>query len=140
MTAKKYIALRDGYVDGKVIAEGESFVTDFSEIVRDESGTPIQHEKKEFGQVVRPAVYPIKRDKDGNAVRGKDKVPSWARPANDVEYAAAQASDNAVTDVDLTQVGLPGLKAMAAERHIDPKGLSEDALITAIKAWNDPTR
>lgn len=68
----------------------------------------------------------------------------WMEPIKkaDAKLAAAmeEALDPTPKDVDLTQVGMPGLKAMAAERHINPKGLSEAQLIDAIKAKDDPLR
>lgn len=68
----------------------------------------------------------------------------WMEPVKRGDRALAGAMDEALDqtpkDVDLTQVGMAGLKAMAAERHINPKGLSEDELILAIKAKDDPLR
>jgi hypothetical protein len=52
--------------------------------------------------------------------------------------AVAQARDPSPRDADLTQLGLPGLGAMAAERGIDPKGLSEADMIAAIRAEREP--
>jgi hypothetical protein len=54
--------------------------------------------------------------------------------------ALEEALDPIQKDADLTQVGMPGLKAMAAERGINSKGLSEKDLIAAIKAKDDPLR
>jgi hypothetical protein len=53
--------------------------------------------------------------------------------------AMQEALDPSPKDVDLTQVGVAGLKAMAAERGINPKGLSEADLIAAINAEREPT-
>ena len=62
--------------------------------------------------------------------------------ASDRSLAGAldEALERPQKDADLTQVGLPGLKAMAAERGINPKGLSEEDLITAIKAHAEAGR
>lgn len=68
---------------------------------------------------------------------------NWMEPVKKGDRALAGAMQEAQADhpgdADLTQVGLPGLKAMAAERGINPKGLSEDDLIAAIKAEREPT-
>lgn len=67
----------------------------------------------------------------------------WMEPIKGNKALAAaldEALDPTPKDADLTQVGMPGLKAMAAERGINSKGLSEKDLITAIKAKDDPLR
>jgi hypothetical protein len=64
------------------------------------------------------------------------------RVKGDRELAAAiaEGQDPLPKDVDLTQLSKPALEAMAAERGINPKGLSKDDLITAIKAADEPLR
>lgn len=138
---QKYIAIADGYYDGRVIKAGEAFVADFREIVRDEDANALVPPKKSpEGKPITNGVYPIKRDKDGNAVRGKIKVPTWAEPADAKEFAAAMAADTLVTDPNLEAMALPGLQAYAAERGVPFEGLKKADLITAIKAANDFTR
>lgn len=91
----------------------------------------------EEGEFV-PAGIPIAHEDDEDIENG------WMQPVSkaDARLGAAmeEALDPIQKDADLTQVGLPGLKAMAAERGINSKGLSEKDLIAAIKAKDDPLR
>jgi hypothetical protein len=63
---------------------------------------------------------------------------NWMEPVKKSERALAGAIDEAndphPKDADLTQVGMAGLQAMAAERGINSQGLSKKDLIAAIKA------
>lgn len=74
----------------------------------------------------------------GRLVPAGVPVGSWMAPVKKgteaLQRAVDEAQDKRNDDVDLTAVGLPGLRAMAAERGINVKGLSEKDLITAIKA------
>lgn len=54
--------------------------------------------------------------------------------------AALETSDATPGDVDLTQLTVSALQAMAAERGANVKGLSKDDLIAAIKAEKDPAK
>lgn len=65
----------------------------------------------------------------------------WMVPNKGAKLARAidEAQDPSPKDVDYTQVGMPGLKVIAAMKGINPEGLSEDDLITAIKAEREAT-
>lgn len=142
MAVKQYIAIADGYVDGRVIKAGQAFSADFRELVRDEDARPTVPGKKDIaGNVTRPAVFPIKRDDNGNPVTKDAEPPSWARYADKKEYIAAQASDNQVTDPNFDAMGVEALQAYAAERNVPfEKSTKKADLITAIKAAKDFTR
>lgn len=94
--------------------------------------TAISHRATERGYAGGELVEP------GALVPAGTPVGSWMEPIKKSDQALARAVEEAQDpfnrDVDLTQVGLPGLKAMAAERGINVKGLSEADLIAAIKA------
>lgn len=56
-----------------------------------------------------------------------------------VEKAAAEASDpKNQQDIDYTKMSKSALEAVAAEKGVNPSGLSKDDLIDAIKAANEP--
>lgn len=138
-TQLRYIATAKGYYGGKVIEEGEAFVADFREIVRKphtfakDKGGNFTDKIKEVGDIVR--------DKSEEPVRGKLKVPSWARPADQKEFDAAQAADETVTDPNFEEMDKAALQAYAAERNVPFQASTSKAdLITAIKAANDFTR
>lgn len=136
MAVKTYRALRKGYVDGRVIDEGEVFTTEFLEVQREPS-------TQKNGKPVPGA---IKRDKDGNAVMKPAKAPSWAEEVkgkeSEVERMVADASDdNTSQDPNLEEMDKAALQALAAEKHIQfTKSTSEDDLRTAIRAAPDATR
>lgn len=136
MAVKKYIATADGYVDGRVIKAGEAFEADFREVVRDEKATPTVTQKKDIaGNVTRPAVYPIKRDKDGNAVTKDAKPPSWARLADDKEHAAQEAAQGDFADPVFEDMTKDALIAYCASKNIpfDAK-MSKAELVAACHA------
>lgn len=128
MAATNYIATADGYIDGRIIKEGEAFTADFRELVRE-------------GKAGADKITPIKRGKDGNAVRGKVKVPTWAEPANAAEFAAAQAADGDFAEPNLAEMDDSALQAYAATLKVafDKKTSRED-LIAAIGAHKDYAR
>lgn len=130
MAVKKYIAIADGYTDGRVIKAGEAFQTNFQEVVREESAK---------GPKGIPA---IKRNKDGSPVmRDAKEPPLWARYADEAEYLAAQAADNQVTDPNFDEMTKEALQAYAAERSVPFTAATNKAdLITAIKAAKDFTK
>ncbi len=144
MAAKQYIATAKGYVDGRVIQVGEAFTYDFRELVRDESAKPLQLGRKgKDGEWERAPVYPIKRDKEGNAVFKAGEAPSWAEEATKQDYAAAVASDKDASrdDVNLSELSVTELRAHAVGLPIDVTGLkTKEELLAAIAAWNDPRR
>lgn len=135
---QKYLAIADGYANGKVIKAGEAFVADFREIKR----KPHTFHRARDGELTDrvKTVGDIERDKNGNALYGKIVVPTWAEPADDKEFAAALAADNQIDDPNLEAMALPGLQAYAAERGVPFDGLSKKDLVTAIKAARDFTR
>lgn len=80
---------------------------------------------------------------EGQLVPGDVVVSDeWMEPVDGssrLARAIYEATAEHPGDVDLTQVGLPGLRAMAAERGINPGKLTEAQLITAIKAEREDT-
>lgn len=54
------------------------------------------------------------------------------------EKAAIEASQKQTQDVDYEGLALAALQAIAAEKGVNPKGLSKPDLITAIKAADEP--
>lgn len=88
---------------------------------------------------------------DGVIIEPNEPVPSgipvsenWMEPVDKNESKLARAIDEALDplpdDVDLTQLQPAALEALAAQKGINPKGLSKKDLITAIKAAHDPKR
>lgn len=123
MAVKTYRATAKGYVDGRVIEEGEVFTTEFVELVRDDKGA-------------------IKRDKDGKAETKSADAPSWAVEVSKKEAMAQAAADPDNTDdPNLQEMDKAALQAYAAERNVQfTAGTSKADLITAIQAAADPTR
>jgi hypothetical protein len=80
----------------------------------------------------------------GELVPAGVAVGSWMEPVKKGDRALLDAVEEAQEpikrDVDLTQLTMAALQAMAAERGVNVKGLNKDDLITAIKAADDPTR
>ena len=128
MASKKYIATAKGYVDGRIIQEGEAFEHEFVEIVRE--GKP------GVGNVV-----PIKRDEKGNAITKPCAPPSWARPADGVEFVVAKAADGKTEDLNFEAMSVAELKAYAASKGIDVTPLkAKDDIIKGIKEEDDPKK
>lgn len=124
MAAKTYRALRTGYVDGRIIAEGEVFTTEFKELVR-EDADPANPK----------AVRAIKRDEDGNAVTKAGKCPTWAVEVKAGTANAAVAASGQFPDPDFEAMDKAALQAYAAERNVPFQANTNKAdLITAIKA------
>jgi hypothetical protein len=127
MAAKTYRATAPGYIDGRVIAEGEVFTTEFKEIVRDGKGA-------------------IERNKDGSAVtRPAKSLPTWVELAgkeSSLERMVADAADPAEPgDPNLEEMDKAALQAMAAERNVQFTARTSEAdLRTAIRAAADLTR
>lgn len=138
-TELRYIATAKGYYAGRVIEEGEAFVADFRELVRE----PHKFAKDKGGNETDKVkvVGDIVREKGDEPKRGKLKVPTWARPADEKEFLAAQAADETVTDPNFEEMSIDALQAYAATKNVPftAKTKRED-LITAIKAANDFTR
>jgi hypothetical protein len=101
------------------------------------------HRATERGYAIPDGTNAGQLIEDGDMIPANVPVGSWMEPVKGKDRAlagaVAEALDESPKDVDLTQVGVPGLKAMAAERGINPKGLSEADLITAIKAEREKT-
>lgn len=132
MALKKYIALADGYVDGKVRKAGEAFETDFREVVREK---PTERE----GKPNLPGA--IKRDKKGEVVTKDAAAPTWVRLADEAEYLASLAADGQVDDPNFEEMDDAALQAYAAERGVPFTAKTKrDDLITGIKAAYDATR
>jgi hypothetical protein len=144
MATKTYRALRKGYIDGRLIKEGEVFQYEFKEVAR-EDPSPAALKRWEANGGARP-VGAIKRDKNGDAVMVPAKnPPSWAElvgKQSEVEKMVADVrDDNTSQDPNFDAMDDAALQAYAAERHIQfTKKTSRDDLITAIKAAPDATR
>lgn len=139
MAAKQYRALRAGYVDGRVVNEGEVFVTEFKELVRDESKTPVHAGVRGAnGDFSVAPVFPIKRDKDGNAVTKAGETPSWAEEISAKEANAQAAADGVFEDPQFESMSKDALVAYCATNNIphDPKGSKAD-LVAAAHAQTD---
>jgi hypothetical protein len=65
------------------------------------------------------------------------KGEDWA-VVNKAEKAAIDASKPLAGDPPLEGLGLQALQAIAVEKRVDPTGLDKPALISAIKAANEP--
>lgn len=79
----------------------------------------------------------------GKLVPADVPVGSWMKRTDgnsDLERAIDEAQDPQPGDVDLMQLSKAALEAMGADHGINPRGLSKDDLITAIKAANDKNR
>lgn len=82
---------------------------------------------------------------DGNLVKAgvpfttsAPKGKSW-ESVNKSEQAAIEASQpGAPSDISLETLDLSALRALAATKKVDSDGLSKKALITAIKAADEP--
>lgn len=129
MATKTYRALRQGYVDGRVIDEGEVFTTESVEIVREEP-----EGDKKIGAIVR--------NKDGTAKTKPADAPSWAVEISQKEAIAQAAADPDNTDdPNFDAMSKSALQAYAAERNVVfTASTSKEDLITAIKAAADPLR
>ena len=144
MAAKTYRALRKGYIDGRLIKEGEVFTAEFKEISREEPDKAALKRWEDKGGP-RP-VGAIKRDKNGDAVMVAAKnPPSWAElvgKQSEVEKMVADVQDdNTSQDPNLEEMDKAALQALAAEKHIQfTKSTSEADLRTAIRAAPDATR
>lgn len=127
MAVKTYRALRTGYVDGRIIEEGEVFATEFKEVVREDADP--KNPK---------AVRPIKRNKDGTAITKAGDCPSWAVELGKDGQAALNASVAASSDFpdpDFEAMDKAALQAYAAERNVPFQANTSKAdLITSIKA------
>lgn len=127
MAVKTYRALRTGYVDGRVIEEGEVFTTEFKELVRED---PDPENPK--------AVRPIKRDTNAVAITKEGKCPSWAVELGKDGQAALNAdvaASDRFPDPDFEAMDKAALQAYAAERNVPFQANTNKAdLITAIKA------
>jgi hypothetical protein len=136
MAVKQYRALRTGYVDGRVVKEGEVFSTEFRELVRDESQTPVhQGVKGANGDWSVAPVYPVKRDKDGNAVTKAGATPTWAELISKGEAEAELAAQGDFQDPNLQDMDRAALQALAASKNVPfTKASSKDDLIAAITA------
>lgn len=127
MAVKTYRATAKGYIDGRVIAEGEVFTTEFKEVVRNDKGE-------------------IERAADGTAkFKPAKSPPSWAKLAgkdSELERMVSDAADpQQFEDPNLEEMDKSALQAMAAERNVQfTAKTSEDDLRTAIRAAADPTR
>lgn len=69
----------------------------------------------------------------------KPKGDTWEEVSK-VEKAVLDAQQEIKGDVPLEALDLSALRAFAATKGVNPKGLGKDDLITAIKAADDPTR
>jgi hypothetical protein len=69
----------------------------------------------------------------------KPKGDTWEL-LDKAEKAAAEASQELRGDVPLEAQTIESLRALALTLKVNPKGLSKEDLITAIKAVDDPTR
>lgn len=142
MAVKQYRALRTGYVDGRVIAEGEVFSTEFKELVRDEAKTPVHAGVKGAnGDWSVPPVYPIKRDSKGEAVTKDGATPTWAEEIGAKEFDAQSAADGEFSDPDLNAMDVSALKAYAATLNVPfEQGSKKADLIAAIGAHKNYAR
>lgn len=134
---KNYIATAQGYYDGKVRKpEDGPFLADFREIAREEPNAGDLKRFEEKGGK-RP-VGAIKRDKDGNAVRGKLMVPSWAEPIDAKDAAAMDAAAGEFADPVFEEMSREALEAYAATNSIPfTKKMSDDDLVAACHAQTD---
>lgn len=73
MAVKKYRALEKGYVNGRIIREGEVFSHEFTKLERDDKG-----------EIVR------NQDKTAKTTT-KDAEPSWVEEISDKEFKADKA-------------------------------------------------
>ncbi len=139
MAVKQYRALRDGYVDGRVVKAGETFATDFRELVRDES-KPAVHKgsKSRNGEPEILAVYPIKRDKNGEAVTKDGGAPTWAEEITPKEANAQAAANGDFADPVFEDMSKDALVAYCATNSIpfDAK-MSKADLVAACHAQTD---
>lgn len=136
MAVKQYRALRTGYVDGRVIAEGEVFTTEFKELVRDETKAPVhQGVKGANGDWSTPPVYPIKRDDKGEPVTKDGETPSWAEEIGKKEYNAQAAATGEFADPVFEDMSKEALVAYCATNNIpfDAKATKAD-LVAACHA------
>jgi hypothetical protein len=136
MAVKQYRALRTGYVDGRVVKEGEVFSTEFRELVRDETQAPVhQGVKGANGDWSVAPIYPVKRDKDGNAVTKAGETPTWAELISKGEAEAELAAQGDFQDPNLQDMDRAALQALAASKNVPfTKASSKDDLIAAITA------
>lgn len=142
MAVKQYRALRTGYVDGRVINEGEVFATEFKELIRDDSKPAVHQGVKDpqGGWTVEP-VFPIKRDSKGEAVTKAGETPTWAEEITSKEADAQSAADGSFSDPDLNAMDVSALKAYAATLNVPfDKGSTKADLIAAIGAHKDYAR
>lgn len=142
MAVKQYRALQTGYVGGEVIKEGRVFTADFRELVRDET-KPATHAgvKAANGEWAVPPVYPIKRDKNGEAVTRDGETPKWAEEIGAKEFDAQSAADGEFSEPDLMAMDRSALKALAATLKVPFDAKSTEAeLRAAIGAHKDYAR
>lgn len=112
-----YLALATGYYGGAIIEAGEIFPADFREAVRDETKQPVQPGKRsKDGEWLIKPIYPIKRDANGDAVRGAVRVPSWVEPYGDGhDLAEVQKVDEYVAPNPSIDATIDALKNASAE-------------------------
>lgn len=128
-----YRATAVGYYDGKVRNVGEVFPADFREILREE---PDEGALKRFEQNGGKRPFgDIKRDKEGNALRGSVKVPSWAEPVSAKDAAAAEAASGDFADPVFEDMSKAALEAYCATNNIPfDKTMSKADLVAACHA------
>jgi hypothetical protein len=142
MAVKQYRALKKGYINGRVIDEGDVFSHEFLDLVRDESKAPVHAGvKNALGEWTVAPVYPIKRDKKGEAVTKVGAAPTWAEEISPKEADAQSAANGEFADPNLEAMDDAALQALAATLKVPfDKKSTRDDLIAAIGAHKDYRR
>lgn len=65
---------------------------------------------------------------------------TWEEHTPEEAHIIDAATRDFPADPPLEDLDLDSLKAVAVTKNINPKGMTKAEVITAIKAWNDPTR